>query len=77
MAYGTPETFNTDHGSQFTGAALTGAFAGREDQKPADCDVDMSLAHQFAIAHNAGRPAGVHQPYRLLRIDPGLAIVGQ
>jgi len=42
---------------------------------PADRDVDLSLAHQLAVVHDAGEQTGEHQANRRLGIDPRPPVV--
>ena len=43
--------------------------------KPANGDIDVSLAHQLAVMDDASQQASKHQTNRHLRIDTGPTIV--
>src|SRR3954468_17489885 len=44
--------------------------------EPADRDIDLRLAHQLAVMHNAEQQARQHQPHGHFRIDARPAILG-
>jgi hypothetical protein len=46
----------------------------RGSDEPADRDINLGLAHQLPIMHDADEQTGGHQPYRYLGIDPGPTI---
>ena len=44
--------------------------------EPADRRIDLRLAHQAPVAHDAQRKPGEHQPNGGLRLDPGAPDAG-